>query len=395
MKIDPSSRRRRHRRLLLLGSLVVVLSSATALALGAHRIEVEQAAYSTPSAGRCTPTLLNRSAVLPNTSLAVNPLPGSYDALPRTQVSLLGAPAGAISQLTVSGSTSGRHSGSLRAYSQADGASFVPSAPFVSGETVTVKGQVSSGGHALPFSFQFAVARADVLPHPPSLHPSRDYNEKLHYYSRRDLEPPLVTVTARSASSAPGYIFTAPYNGPGRAGPMIFDEAGNLVWFAPAPPEDAAANLQVQTYQGKPVLTYWQGYIPPQGFGMGEEIVLDSSYRTIGRVHAGNGYITDLHDFHITPQGTAVLTSFQPVDCDLSSVGGPHGGAVTDTIYQEVDLATGLVRREWHPLDHLPLSASYSNAVITTKSWPFDYFHINSIDQRPNGTTLISARNTW
>ncbi|HEY0515805.1 MAG TPA: arylsulfotransferase family protein, partial [Solirubrobacteraceae bacterium] len=56
---------------------------------------------------------------------------------------------------------------------------------------------------------------------------------------------------------------------------------------------------------------------------------------------------------------------------------------------------TGLVRREWHPLDHLPLSASYSNAVIATRSWPFDYFHINSIDQRPNGTTLISARNTW
>ena len=33
----------------------------------------------------------------------------------------------------------------------------------------------------------------------------------------------------------------------------------------------------------------------------------DSSYHQIGRVHAGNGYKVDLHDFHITPQGTALL----------------------------------------------------------------------------------------
>ena len=39
----------------------------------------------------------------------------------------------------------------------------------------------------------------------------------------------------------------------------------------------------------------------------------------------------DLHDFHITPQGTALLTAFDPIDCNLSALGGPAGGAVTDT----------------------------------------------------------------
>ncbi len=395
VKIDLLSHPGRHRRLLLFGSLFVVLSSATTLAFGAHRIEVEQAAYTTPSAGRCFPRVLNTSAVLPGTPLAVNPLPGSYDALPGAQVSLLGAPASALSKVTVTGSASGSHGGSLRPYSQGDGASFVPTAPFVSGETVTVTGNVNSGGHGQPFSFRFAVARADAIPHPASLHPARDANVKLHYYSRRDLEPPSVYVSSHSPAAAPGYIFAAPYNGPGQAGPMIFDEAGNLVWFAPSPPEDAASNLQVQQFFGKTVLTYWQGYIPPQGFGVGEEKILDSSYRQIGRVLAGNGYKADLHDFHITPQGTAVLTAFEPISCDLSSMGGPHGGAVTDTVLQEIDLRTGLVRREWHPLDHVPLNSSYSNAVISTTEWPFDYFHINSVDQQPNGTTIISARNTW
>ena len=74
-------------------------------------------------------------------------------------------------------------------------------------------------------------------------------------------------------------MFAAPYAGPGASGPMIFDDAGSLVWFHPLPPGTEAANLQVQQLVGKPVLTWWQGYIPPQGFGEGEEVIADSSYR--------------------------------------------------------------------------------------------------------------------
>jgi len=143
------------------------------------------------------------------------------------------------------------------------------------------------------------------------------------------------------------------------------------------------------------VLTWWQGYIPPQGFGQGEEIIVNSAYQQVGRVHAGNGYKVDLHDFHLTPQGTAVLTAFEPIRCDLSALGGPRGGAVTDSLFQEIDLRTGLVRREWHSVDHIPLADSYSTAVTTSLETPFDYLHLNSIDQLSGGATLISARNTW
>jgi hypothetical protein len=90
-----------------------------------------------------------------------------------------------------------------------------------------------------------------------------------------------------------------------------------------------------------------------------------------------------------------LLTVFAPVHCDLALIGGPRDGAVTDSLYQEVDLATGLVRKEWHSLDHEGLAASYSSPVGSSTTWPFDYFHINSIDMLPNGHTLLSARNTW
>ncbi len=94
---------------------------------------------------------------------------------------------------------------------------------------------------------------------------------------------------------------------------MIFDQAGNLVWFHPLPAGTAAAtNLQVQQLGGQPVLTWWQGYIPPQGFGEGEEIIDNAAYQQIGRVHAGNGYKADLHDFHITQQGTAPADGVRP-----------------------------------------------------------------------------------
>lgn len=343
-----------------------------------------------PVAPPCTPAALNRSAALPGTSLAVSPLPDSYDASPNSQISLLGAPASALLKVSVSGSHSGSHSGRLLAYSQGDGASFVPSRPFSPGETVTVHGTVANKR----FAFHFVTARQDSAVYAAAAPAVRGASDVQRFQSRPQLLAPAITVTARSSQAAPGYMFAAPYSGPGPSGPMIFDESGSLVWFDPLPRGTEATNLQVQQAGGQPVLTWWQGRIAAQGFGQGEEMIDNAAYQPIGRVHAGNGFQADLHDFHITPQSTALLTVFDPIDCNLSALDGPADGAVTDSIFQELDLKTGLVRREWHSLDHIPLSDSYSAAQGSSAVWPFDYFHLNSIDQAPSGTTLISARNT-
>ena len=384
-----------HNSLLLAGALVLA-GTAVAVAFGSRRIAAEQRAYSEADAPRCQQGTLNRSAALPGTSLSASPLPGSKVASTRTQISLLGAPAQALGAVSATGSESGTHGGRLRGYSQGDGASFIPSEPFLAGETVTVVGKLKTGTRTQRFTYQFSVATKDVLPYSKPTPPSgKDPNEKQHFRSRPDLEPPSLIVNARSPESAGGDIFAAPYAGPGPPGPMIFDEAGNLVWFNPLPKNiPAAANLQVQQLGGRPVLSWWQGYIPPQGFGQGEGIIADSSYRQLGRVRAGNGYKADLHELKLTPQSTALLTVYNPIACNLSSVGGPSGGAVTDSVFQEIDLRTALVRREWHSLDHVALRDSYSSATGASKKRPFDYFHINSIDQRADGITLISARNT-
>jgi ABC-type amino acid transport substrate-binding protein len=394
------------RRALMLLGVSVALGSAATLAFAAKRIvartaaqaavqvPAHNAAHTERSGPQCVPSRLNRTDVLPGTGLQVSPLPDSLDAPNTTQISFLGAPAGALSQISVTGSSSGGHPGQIEAFSQGDGASFVPSRSFRPTETVVVHGKVTREGKTTPFAFHFTVALRDPIGHPSSAAVAAKASELYAFHSRPDLRPPLATVDGSAAGQAPGYIFAAPYAGVGQYGPMIFDDTGNLVWFEPLHAGTEAANLKVQSYEGKPVLTWWQGYIPSQGFGQGEEVIANSSYQQIMKFRAGNGLPADLHDFRITPQNTALLTSFDPIYCNLSKLGGPADGAITDSLFQELDLKTRLVRREWHPLDHVALTRSYSTATTTSKTYPFDYFHLNSVEPRRDGSLLISARDT-
>ncbi len=379
------------RRFLTWWNALALCAALAAAGFGGTPVVVGHAA-SAASAPRCVPSALNRSDILPGSGLQVSPLPESLDASPRAQISMVGAAPAQLTHVQVSGSSSGSHSGRLVAYSQGDGASFVPSKPFSSGETVTV--HVTVAGHAVAYHFTVAYLNPIKYVAPAGAAAVLKPSEVQRYHSRPELEPPALAVTTpASPAAAPGYIMSTPYSGPGQDGPMIFDDSGQVVWFDPVPHGAEATNLQVQQLAGKPVLTWWQGYIPPQGFGEGVESVADSSYH-VSHVYAGNGYWADLHDFRITAQNTALLTVFDPIRCDLSSVGGSHSAAVTDGVLQEVDLATGLVRREWHSIDHVSMSDSYASGRSSSYEWPFDYFHINSIDLHADGSILISARNT-
>ena len=59
------------------------------------------------------------------------------------------------------------------------------------------------------------------------------------------------------------------------------------------------------------MLTWWQGQVVG-GHGQGVDVIESARYTPIATVRAGNGLYADLHDFVITPQGTAWLTAFAP-----------------------------------------------------------------------------------
>jgi len=212
------------------------------------------------------------------------------------------------------------------------------------------------------------------------------------FRSRPDLSPPGVKVDTPAKGTVPGYIFVAAKKGPGQDGPTILDNDGQPVWFRPLPNENHdAMDCKVQRYRGEPVLTWWEG--PHTGYGRGEHVILDGSYREITRVRAGNGYRADHHELVITPEDTALLTIYGRVPRDLSSFGGSKDGVVLDGIVQEVDIATGEVLFEWHSLEHVGLEESYYEPP-EDPDWSFDYFHINSIDVDNDGDLLVSARRT-
>ena len=49
---------------------------------------------------------------------------------------------------------------------------------------------------------------------------------------------------------------------------------------------------------------------------------------------------------------------------------------------------------EWSSLEHVGLTESLAGIPQKTR-FPYDYFHINSIDVDSDGNLLVSARNTW
>ncbi len=207
------------------------------------------------------------------------------------------------------------------------------------------------------------------------------------------VQAPILTVTVPDHDPAAGDILTTNGPGPGQYGPLIYTPQGQLVWFDKLSGGQTAEDLNEQTYEGQRDLTWWKGRVLSLGFGQGEDVVMNAGYQTVARVPGGNGLHADLHEFQIAPHDVAYITAYNPIRCNLTAVKGAAGGAIVDTAIQEIDLKTGLVRWEWHSLDHVGAEESETEAPTTTTPW--DWFHLNSIDPEPDGKIFISARSTW
>jgi arylsulfotransferase ASST len=327
-------------------------------------------------------------------SVSVFPIPGSRVAAPQAQIVFRGLPARLLGRVQVSGSRSGRHSGRLASDSDGDGASFLPAKPFTPGEQVTVRtGLAILGSRGGTFRFTVAEPAGSIE----ADHVSNDRRrpgDVLHFHSRPDLQPAAITVLRNTTSAAAGDIFLGPQVGPVHDGPEIVDPAGHLVWFDPIASGSEANNFRVQEYGGQPVLTWWQGYLDLRsGVGTGHDVIFDSAYHQIATVHAADGLTADLHEFELTPSGTALITAFFPVYWNATSLHGSAHHPVLDAVIQEIDVKTGLLLFQWDSLDHVPLQASYLG--LPAPSQAFDYFHVNSVHADPDGSLIASSRNTW
>jgi Arylsulfotransferase (ASST) len=330
--------------------------------------------------------------------VTISPLPGTPDASPHTQISFLGMPASEISHVSVVGSRSGPHSGLLQPYQSAPGESFLPIYGFSEGERVTVSALVGPSHHQQRIGSSFQIAHLFHYRFPPkAVHKAATSGSSVQsIVSAPSLHPSTVYIGADSPSASAGDVFLAFNEGSAQWGPMIIEGDGQLVWFQPVGSEEHAMDFKTVEYAGRPALLWWQGYIAPIGVGFGQDEIYDEHYRRVAQIKGGNGYYADLHEALLAKQGAAYITAYTLVQASLSSVHGHSNAGLLDSVLQEIDVRTGLVMFEWHAYGHVSLSESYS-APPSSGSWPYDYFHLNSLSLDPSGdgNFLICARNTW
>ena len=232
------------------------------------------------------------------------------------------------------------------------------------------------------------------------------------FVSAPNLHPPKLRtdVATQSNKLAPGYFMVANFkdvldNQPliGQGGPLILDSHLQPVWFDPIPTSvvsenglnvltGASLNLREQTYQGKPVLSWWEGSIANTGATLsGKDVVVNQHYQQVATLTAPKPWVITEHEFLI--QGSdAWVTAWRNVPMDLTPFGGPKNGVVIDGAAQEYDLKTGKLLYTWDALDHIPLADSYAKP-LANGFW--DAYHLNSIQPAGNGTLLVSMRTEW
>lgn len=113
-------------------------------------------------------------------------------------------------------------------------------------------------------------------------------------------------------------------------------------------------------------------------------------------VSPANGLHGDVHDFKITDEGTALMTIYDLVETDLTPSGKSGNGWIYEGIFQEVDIETGELIFQWSAGDYYNLDDSYfdigEKGYAPHQAGAYDYYHINSIEKRADGTYLASSR---
>ena len=232
------------------------------------------------------------------------------------------------------------------------------------------------------------------------------------FLSAPRLHPPKLRTDVKTQTSklADGYFLvdnfpnlTTPGELTGEGGPLILDAKLQPVWAFPVGTNVVSTDLRQQTYNGKPVLTWWKGVVTNTGASTSGEVdIVDQHYRNVAAIKATAPWIISVHDAVISG-GDIWVTVYRNVPGqDLSAFGGSASGVVYDSGVQEYDIKTGKLLYTWDALNpgatpNIPLSESEQPAppAAAAAGTPWDAYHINSIQLLPGNQMLVSMRNTW
>ncbi len=119
-------------------------------------------------------------------------------------------------------------------------------------------------------------------------------------------------------------------------------------------------------------------------------VMLDSNYYQIDSFQMGNGYIADVHEFQILPDGSHWMICYDPqiVDMTVYDPSYKKNTTVIGCVVQKLDMNKNVVF-QWRSWDHF--------SILDGEHIPFninfiDAVHANAIELEADGNILLSSR---
>lgn len=152
-------------------------------------------------------------------------------------------------------------------------------------------------------------------------------------------------------------------------------------------------------FNGEPYFTFWAGR-DHRGHGLGHCLLYDSSYHQVYNISTKMiNTLADSHECQLTDDGTALITAYEKIPFDMSNApgGGPEDGVLLDSIFEEIDIATGELKFLWRASKHFDLNETEvfwggNDYGAPTEEVGWDNFHINSLQKTREGNYLVSGR---
>lgn len=301
-----------------------------------------------------------------------------------------------INLITVSGSLSGIIKG--KSVLSADGKTviFYPNQRFLPSETIFVtlnKGLRTYNDKPVPetnFSFKVTLLneRLNVF----------DYINYDEFYGLKSNKPLSITDTVPSnfppirtevfGETAPGKIFLTQGRLSLNGGffLMIFEDNGTP-YFHKEILHDEGNNFRIQP---SGYYSYAENIAPVTFAGGGYVInyIMDESFTVVDSFQMGNGFLSELHEFLLEPNGHSWMMTYDLQQMDMTAYGGWPNALVAQSVIQELDVEKNVIF-QWRSIDHYDFEDTYFTAFSRKE---FDPVHVNSIFIDNDGHLLITSQ---
>ena len=186
---------------------------------------------------------------------------------------------------------------------------------------------------------------------------------------------PAYTVLTTSTEAAPGVVVMAPVQSANQIYLCAFDEEAEMVFSSHSP----VRGFIFEPWGDDEFIFY--------NYSIRKWVTIDHNLTPTDTLGVSIIPETDYHDVHRFEDGSYLFVVNEHVIMDLSSFGGYEDADVIQPVMIHMDVDENILR-EWHGLDHIPVSASVNLSYQLV-----DYLHWNAFDIDSQGGLLMSFRN--